>query len=117
MPSSQINNLGVVGQGGAPQYVTELNPNDILLGRGAPVINYEGNVRFRELVSTRKTEYVGTGRHQVKDEIARQIVAEIRNRKGRFLQKIGSLPEEEKLEMPEGTKVWQVARKKSPSKR
>lgn len=71
-----------------PIYVTVPGPNDILLGRGAPIINYEGNVRFRALVSTRKLEYVGSGRHQVKDGIAKSIIDEIGRRKGRFLRRV-----------------------------
>jgi hypothetical protein len=92
----------------APQYVTKLNPNDILLGRGAPVINYQGNIRFRELVNTRKAEYISSGRHQVKDEIARQIIEEIGNRQGRFLHKIESITETQQR-ISVGTRVWQVA--------
>jgi hypothetical protein len=71
-----------------PIYVTVPGPNDILLGRGAPIINYEGNIRFRALVSTRKLEYVGSGRHQVKDGIAKSIIDEIQRRKGRFLRRV-----------------------------
>jgi hypothetical protein len=106
---SQSSNSAIAAAGSAPQYVTELKPYDILLGRGAPIINYEGNVRFRELVSTRKAEYISTGRHQIKDEIARQIVEEIGKRNGRFLRKIESQTEAQKLGISEGTKVWQVA--------
>jgi hypothetical protein len=71
-----------------PIYVTVPGPNDILLGRGAPIINYEGNIRFRALVSTRKLEYIGCGRHQVKDGIAKSIIDEIERREGRFLRRV-----------------------------
>lgn len=93
-----------------PIYVTNLTPNDILLGRGAPIINYEGNVRFRDLVRTRKKEYVGTGRHQIKDDIARQIIEEIIRRKGRFLRKVNPHQEDvSRLHLNGKEKVWRVA--------
>jgi hypothetical protein len=89
------------------RYVTELHPNDILMGRGAPIINYEGNVRFRELVRTRKVDYVNTTRHQVKDEIARCILQEIKRRDGHFLRRIDSEGELRRLGISEeATKAW-----------
>jgi hypothetical protein len=74
-----------------PIYVTDPGPNDILLGRGAPVINYEGNIRFRALVSSRKREYIGSGRHQVKDTVAKSIIDEIEKRGGRFLRRVETI--------------------------
>lgn len=103
------NHRATVPKNSKPEYVLDLNSNDILLGRGAPIINYEGNVRFRELVRSRKAEYIGTGRHQVKDEIARQIIAEVASRKGRFLRRVESLAEVDKLNIPEGKKAWKIA--------
>ena len=44
-----------------PHYFTIVEPNDVLLGRGAPVINNEGNVRFRTIVTQRKDDI----RHRV----------------------------------------------------
>lgn len=62
--------------------------NDVLGGRGAPVIDNEGNHRFRKIVATRRAEYFGQSRRQGKDQIARQIVSTVRSRRGRFLKKI-----------------------------
>lgn len=114
----------------AVRYVTELQPNDILMGRGAPIINYEGNVRFRELVRTKKADYVNTTRHQVKDEIARCILQEIKRREGHFLRRIDSETEMRRLGISEATKAWiivdndvalekvkQALRDKDPEKR
>jgi hypothetical protein len=70
------------------EIITTLLPNDILLGRGAPIAYYEGNVRFRELIATRKMEYMSTGRHHRKREIAEQIFEEVRKRGGRFLVEV-----------------------------
>ena len=89
--------------------ITQLTLNDILMGRGAPIINYEGNVRFRALVSTRKKEYNSTGRHQIKDEIARQIVLEVKRRNGRFLRKLDSSEELRLNGIPEAEPAWIIA--------
>jgi hypothetical protein len=89
--------------------VDEIRENDILMGRGAPTINYKGNVSFRELVSTRKAEYTASGRHRVKDEIARQVIEEIARRDGRFLRRIETTAEAEALGMPNNKKAWIIA--------
>jgi hypothetical protein len=91
------------------QYFTSTGPNDVLLGRGAPIINYEGNVRFRELVSTRKAEYMSTGRHNVKCKIAEQVIDEIHRRNGKFLRTVGTKHEQLELGIAEGTKAWAIA--------
>lgn len=90
------------------RYVTELQPNDVLMGRGAPIINYEGNVRFRDLVRTRKADYIHTTRHQVKDEIARSVLQEIHRRDGHFLRRIDSETELRQFGITEATKAWMV---------
>jgi hypothetical protein len=108
MQSSSAPVVSTVPPAELPRYVTELHPNDILLGRGAPIINYEGNVRFRALVSTRKAEYVSTGRHQVKDDIARQIIQEIERRNGKFLKKVECEAESQRLGIDEDTKAWTI---------
>jgi hypothetical protein len=95
--------------GSTPQIVDDVRENDILMGRGAPTINYKGNVSFRELVSTRKAEYTSSGRHRVKDEIARQIIEEIARRNGRFLRRIETTAEAEALGLPNYKKAWIIA--------
>lgn len=92
--------------GGTSTVVTQLTPNDVLFGRGAPSIGNEGNVRFRQLVQSRKLEYIDTGKRQVKDWIARQVIQAVSIRQGRFLRKIESLVEAEQLGAPEGTPAW-----------
>jgi hypothetical protein len=89
-----------------PAFVLALTANDVLFGRGAPSIENEGNVRFRHLVQERKTEYVSTGKRQMKDWIARQVIQAVRLRQGRFLRKIESLVEAERMGVPEGTTAW-----------
>jgi hypothetical protein len=91
------------------KFVTEILPNDILLGRGAPMIRNEGNARFREIVSTRKKDYMSSGRHHVKNEIAKQVLDVIVHRQGRFLRKVDSPEEAIKLGVPKGTQAWVLA--------
>ena len=74
----------------AAVYITEPGPDDVLLGRGAPIINYVGNVKFRTLVRSRKNDYITSGRHKIKDKVAKSILREIQRRGGRFLKRIGA---------------------------
>lgn len=65
--------------------------NDVLFGRGAPIIRWSGNVKFRELIRGRKEEYLATRRHAPKESIAREIIEEIEKRRGgRFLKRAES---------------------------
>jgi hypothetical protein len=91
------------------QFVTEILPDDILLGRGAPMIRNEGNARFREIVSARKKDYMSSGRHHVKNEIAKQVLDVIAHRHGRFLRKVDSPEEAIKLGVPKGMQAWVLA--------
>jgi hypothetical protein len=84
-----------------PNVVTELERNDVLLGRGAASINYVGNVLFREIVRERRDEYLSTARRQTKDDIARQIIDVVSSRNGRFLRKIVDVGEKRTLGIPE----------------
>jgi hypothetical protein len=70
-----------------PVYVTSLGPNDILLGRGRPSVDYEGNIRFRALVNSRLHEYDDSGRKGSKDDVAKRVVEEIERLGGRFLRR------------------------------
>jgi hypothetical protein len=96
--------------------VAELNPHDVLFGRTADTVNYQGNLRFREMVHARKKAYMGTGRHRAKDEIAREIISTIHRLGGRFLMRVepppaassqnaGSSSAEEREEV----KYWSIA--------
>jgi hypothetical protein len=96
-----------------PAVVTELKPDDVLFGRGAPNIFYIGNLRFRDIVSQRKAEFMGTGRHHVKQEIAQQVFRQIEQSNGRFLRKIKTKDEARKLGHPEGTAGWVVVDKEA----
>ena len=67
--------------------VTDINHNDVLLGRGKETINYIGNVRFRQLIEDNKLEYVNNTSKNGKDMVARRVWREVENRGGRFLKK------------------------------
>jgi hypothetical protein len=86
VPQRLVN--GIHGPPTAGEMITQLEPNDVLMGRGAPVANYAGNVLFQQLVSTRKFEYSKAGQHAAKQVIARQVYAKICQRGGRFLSKL-----------------------------
>jgi hypothetical protein len=86
--------------------VTQLSPNDVLLGRGEPSILNEGNIRFRQLVQSRKLEYLDADKRKIKDWIARQVVQAISFKQGRFLRRITSPVEAMQMGVPEGVKAW-----------
>ena len=90
-----------------PTYITDPGPDDVLLGRGAPIINYVGNVKFRSLVRSRKNDYITSGQHKIKEKVAKSIMEEIQRRGGRFLKRVqiarAELTESQKV------KVYQIA--------
>jgi hypothetical protein len=69
-------------------YIRLPGENDVLFGRGTFSINYIGNKRYRELVRSRKAEYVACTRVYTKELIAREILDEINRRGGRFLESV-----------------------------
>ena len=76
------------------QYVTELQPHDVLFGRGSGPNDHEGNVRFRQYVADRKAAYMATNHRATKTNIAREIVNLVQQQNGRFLKKIEGSGEE-----------------------
>ena len=68
--------------------ILELNPNDVIQGRGTGTAVYEGNIKFRKLINQYKEEYMSadTKRH-MKAVIANKVLNEIRSRGGRFVRK------------------------------
>jgi hypothetical protein len=99
---------GVQEEGQEERYTTELQPMDVLLGRGSGPNDHVGNVHFRNLVSERKAEYMATNHRQTKAKIAREIVDRILAKRGRFLKKLGHR-EVEALRMPHlGPVVYKV---------
>lgn len=73
------------------QFVTNtINQYDVLTGRGSGPYEQPGNVHFRDLVSTRKIEYLSLNARdsRMKNQIAKDIIEAVRAKGGRFLRKI-----------------------------
>jgi len=69
--------------------ITELNRNDVLLGRGTGPNTYIGNKRFRHYVDTRKQEYsCGTITTEAKAKIAQEVVDHVHELGGRFVRQV-----------------------------
>lgn len=90
---SNVNRLFPNGSLGIPVNSEDLNDDDVLLGRGAALNRFIGNIRFRDLVREKTPDYVKNGRRLMKDRIARDIVRHIQERNGRFLRKISDAQE------------------------
>ena len=74
------------GHGGL---ISELNPNDVLSGRGGRINNHPGNVAFRTIVENYKNEYLDPRTRKLeKAHVAARLVAQIRSSQppGRFLK-------------------------------
>ena len=90
-------------------YLTVLGDADVLLGRGAPVRKREANQSYHELVKAQKQAYNATGKHAVKDEIARTIVDKVALKGGRFVRRVDTEEERLSLAIPEHvTDAWVV---------
>lgn len=62
---------------------------------------YEGNIRFRELIRQRKDDYSATTNRRVKDTIAREIVEVVMSNEGRFLKKYEEIENEFNFSIPD----------------
>lgn len=88
-------------------YLTALGEADVLLGRGAPVRKREANQSYHELVKAQKHAYNATGKHAVKDEIARTIIDKVALKGGRFVRRVETEEERRSLAIPEHvTDAW-----------
>eukprot|EP00550_Attheya_septentrionalis_P005393 CAMPEP_0198292668 /NCGR_PEP_ID=MMETSP1449-20131203/13242_1 /TAXON_ID=420275 /ORGANISM="Attheya septentrionalis, Strain CCMP2084" /LENGTH=542 /DNA_ID=CAMNT_0043991885 /DNA_START=145 /DNA_END=1773 /DNA_ORIENTATION=- len=67
-------------------YVHELNPADVLCGRGGATNCYPGNMAFRKLVKEHKGRYL-LAKKKDKPSVAAFVVDFIREKGGRFLSK------------------------------
>ena len=70
------------------EIITNLNDNDIILGRSGKQINIQpGNKAYRKVVNSNKLAYATCERHE-KIRISRSIVGAMREIGGRFLEQI-----------------------------
>jgi len=65
-----------------------LKANDVLLGRGPGLSNFEGNLRFRKLIDARKHEYTTTKSRKEKKTIAANVRDLVHSRGGRFIKQM-----------------------------
>jgi len=83
--------------------ISQLNDNDVLMGRGTASYEYIGNRRFREFVEQHKARYTSTKGHETKGRIAKQVYDHItKSLGGRFL-KLDETAEPVEFIIEEGT--------------
>ena len=90
-------------------------PNDVLMGRGAPVTEHEGNNRLRQLVMDQHSTYAAPHMKRIdKQRVAMSIVQSVRERGGTFLRRLEAEEERqrEQQQLFEGSSVkspvWEV---------
>jgi hypothetical protein len=69
------------------EYITSIQPEDVLSGRGGATNSHSGNREFRRLVKEHQTEYLQAKKRD-KPAVASMIVDLIRNKGGRFLRRL-----------------------------
>jgi hypothetical protein len=68
-------------------FIWELQPSDIVCGRGAPTNYHHGNQSFRSMVKKRQTEYLCSVRRD-KPTIAMELLEKVHARGGRFVRRV-----------------------------
>jgi hypothetical protein len=68
--------------------VTDLKPDDVVLGRGMGPYEHTGNAKFREIICDFRSEYLAANKRMTKDKIAHKAIQIIKARKGRFIRKM-----------------------------
>ena len=68
--------------------VESLQPQDVLMGRGACPSEHTGNDTFRKFVEDGMVEYFGTTSSKRKNQIAKKIVKRIKANSGLFVKKL-----------------------------
>jgi hypothetical protein len=71
-------------------YVTQLNENDVLQGRGSGSNQHPGNIKYRKMIENIASSYVSTPSRKEKNRMVQKLVADIHATKGRFLHSLGS---------------------------
>lgn len=92
-----------------PRYVTQITNSDVLLGRGSLKNSHPGNITYRDLVKSRKVEYIAATQHQPKKKIAQAIIDQISTASGRFLREVRTSAEANTLGIKHGTQAWVLA--------
>jgi len=76
-------------------FITVLNDNDVLQGRGSGSMQNTGNIRFRTMVEELRPAYVATSSRKEKAKMITSMVKLIQSRQGRFLQPVNESELEE----------------------
>jgi len=72
----------------APVPFDQLGENDILLGRGSPLVKFEGNVKFRQLIREHRNAYLECTQHSDKDNVAKEVLNIVKKRGGKFWKRL-----------------------------
>lgn len=73
------------------EFVARPGPHDVLMGRGAPMSEHEGNANLRKIVLERHADYADPNKQRPgKHQVALEIVHKVIQRGGRFLRKTES---------------------------
>jgi hypothetical protein len=73
---------------GLDAYVKDLNPCDVLLGRGTGPNEQTGNKYFREIVHQQKEAYFNKTSRKEKAEIVWSTIEQVKAKNGRFLKRL-----------------------------
>jgi hypothetical protein len=76
------------------EYITDIQPEDVLCGRGGATNSHSGNRAFRSLVKKYQAKYLKAKKRD-KPAVASIIVEEIREKQGRFLRRADTSPQGE----------------------
>mmetsp|Transcript_10819 Transcript_10819/g.16105 ORF Transcript_10819/g.16105 Transcript_10819/m.16105 type:complete len:381 (+) Transcript_10819:300-1442(+) len=100
---------------GSTYTTTNPGPHDVLCGRGGRINSHEGNVKFREIIATRKADYLSPATRKLqKAVIAQEVVDVIRNKGGRFLKEKSNGVWEEVTDEKAKKKCGQALREDAP---
>ena len=91
------------------RYIYKLNEHDVLCGRGSGPNDRKGNINFRNLVLSRKAEYLAGTSREAKGLVAVEIVATIRSRGGRFVHKLNATQLKERGFDANNQEVYELA--------
>lgn len=93
--------------------ITKLNKNDVLMGRGAPSAEYEGNSRLRGIVLGRREDYVNAPKRRDKHRIAVEIIETVHKNKGRFLRRVEDEDTLQANGLETNDSAWELVQDKS----
>lgn len=74
------------------EYILQIQPNDVLSGRGGATNSHSGNRAFRVLVKKYQDQYLKAKKRD-KPAVASIIVQKIRDKGGRFLKRVDTPPD------------------------